>query len=163
MSKTVTALYENRVEAERAAERLMAEGVGVDDISLMMADGTRGREWAIKEGSKAPEGAAVGAVTGGTLGAVAAGLVAVGTIATGGAGIVAAGPIVAALAGAGAGGAAGSLVGGLIGLGVPEHEAKLVEDELERGNILVGVKAHDDRVDRVRDVLDETGGMSIHS
>lgn len=163
MSKTITALYETRTEAELAASRLMSSGIGVDDLSIMMADGTRGREWGISEATKAPEGAAAGGVTGGALGALIGGLAAVGTIATGGAGIVAAGPIVAALAGAGAGGAAGSVVGGLIGMGIPEHEAQLVEDELEGGKILLGVKAHDDRVDRVKNVLDETGGLSIKS
>jgi hypothetical protein len=163
MSKTVTALYTHPAEAEIAAQRLHAGGVAVDDISIMMSDGTRGREWGVAESSKAAEGAAVGAVTGGLLGALAAGLVAVGTISTGGAGIVAAGPLVAALAGAGAGGAAGTVVGGLLGMGIPEHEAKLVEEELARGKVLLGVKAHDDRVDRVEEILEDTGGTNVRS
>lgn len=161
MSKTVTALFENRTDAEIAVDRLVAQGIAIDDVSVMMADGTGGREWGIEDSSKAAEGAATGAVAGGALGALAAGLVAVGTIATGGAGIVAAGPLVAALAGAGAGGAAGSLVGGLVGMGIPEHEAKLVEGELEQGKILLGIKAHDDRVDKVENILDEAGGVSV--
>jgi hypothetical protein len=37
---------------------------------------------------------------------------------------IAAGPIMAALAGAGVGAATGGIAGGLIGLGMPEYEAK---------------------------------------
>jgi len=48
--------------------------------------------------------------------------------------LIAAGPIVAALAGAGAGGAVGTLTGSLIGLGIPEFEAKSYEGYLNEGS-----------------------------
>ncbi len=162
MSKTITAIYHSRDAALDAAERLMLAGYSRSDISMILTESTRGREFAIEEESKAPEGATIGAVTGGVLGAVAAGLVATGVVLVPGVALVAAGPVVAALAGAGAGGAAGGFVGGLIGMGIPEHEAKLYSEQIEKGGILVGVYAHDDRKDAVREILEASGGERIH-
>ncbi|NNL84935.1 MAG: hypothetical protein HKP27_04745 [Myxococcales bacterium] len=161
MSTFVSSVFGNREEAELAVDRLIANGCDRSDISILMSDGTRGRDFHMEQNTKAPEGAATGGVIGGTLGALVAGLVGVGTVATGGAGIVAAGPIVAALAGGGAGAATGGLIGGLIGAGMPEHEAKVNSERLEKGDILVGVDAHDDRVSKIEDILSNAGGTGI--
>ncbi len=161
MSNFVTSVFSNRAEAELAVGRLIANGCDRSDISLLMSDGTRGRDFQMAQNTKAPEGAAAGGAIGGTFGAIVAGLVGVGTIATGGAGIVAAGPIVAALAGGGAGAAAGGLIGGLIGAGMPEHEAKVNSERLEKGDILVGVDVTDENVSTVKEILDNAGGEGI--
>lgn len=162
MSSDITAIYKDRVAAANAVDRLVADGgLTEDDISVLMSDDTRGREFELHKVSKAPEGVATGATAGGALGALAAGLVAVGTIAAPGIGLLAAGPIVAALAGAGAGGAVGGVAGGLIGLGFTEHEAQIVEKEVNDGGILIGVHAHEDREDRIRKILENTGGSHI--
>jgi hypothetical protein len=163
MAHLVTALFEHRAAAETAVDRLIDAGFSREDISVLMSDATRGREFAIQAESKAPEGAATGAAVGGVLGAIAAGLVAIGVIAVPGIGLVAAGPILAALAGAGAGGAAGGLIGALVGAGIPEHEAKFFSERLEQGGILVGVYTHNDRVGVAREVLSASGGASVSS
>ena len=163
MAHLVTALFENRASAESAVDQLIDAGYSREDISLLMSDATRGREFAVTADSKAPEGAATGAAVGGVLGAIAAGLIAVGVIALPGVGLVAAGPIIAALAGAGAGGAAGGLIGALIGAGIPEHEAKFFSDKIAEGGILLGVYTHDDRVDVAKEVLKTAGGTSVSS
>jgi hypothetical protein len=62
---------------------------------------------------------------------------------------IAAGPIMAAFAGAGAGAAAGGLTGALIGMGMPEYEAKQYEERMKGGNILISVHA-EERVQRTR-------------
>ena len=55
------------------------------------------------------------------------------------------------------GGAAGGLIGGLVGAGFSETEAKLIEDELKDGNIVIGVLHDDaDRVRLARTVLEST-------
>jgi hypothetical protein len=161
MATLVTGLFRSRADAERAVEDLVHYGWARDDISLLMSDATRGREFGLSMATKAPEGAATGATIGGVLGAVAAGLVALGIIAIPGIGLVAAGPIVATLAGLGAGAAAGGLTGALIGLGLPEHEAKFYNEEIERGGILVGVYTHDDRADQARKILDAAGAEKV--
>jgi hypothetical protein len=161
MASLVTGLFRSRASAERAVEDLMHYGWSRDDISLLMSDATRGREFGLAMATKAPEGAATGATIGGVLGAIAAGLVALGVIALPGIGLVAAGPIVATLAGLGAGAAAGGLTGALIGLGLPEHEARFYNEEIERGGILVGVYTHDDRADQARKILDAAGAEKV--
>jgi hypothetical protein len=161
MATLVTGLFKDRASAEHAVEDLVHYGWSRDDVSLLMSDATRGREFGLTMATKAPEGATTGATIGGVIGAIAAGLVALGIVAVPGLGLVAAGPIVATLAGLGAGAAAGGLTGALIGLGLPEHEAKFYNEEIERGGILVGVYTHDDRVDQARKILDAAGAERV--
>ena len=164
MSKAVTAVYKDRDSARLAIDRLLEAGFSRDDISALTADASLpGRQFGVDTKTKAPEGAAVGAATGGVLGAAAATLVAIGAIAIPGLGLVAAGPVVAALAGAGAGGAAGGIIGAIAGLGVPEHEAKMFADEIRSGGVLVGVNAHDDRVDLAKKCLEVSGAQNVHA
>jgi uncharacterized membrane protein len=87
--------------------------------------------------------------------------VALGVLAVPGIGLVAAGPILATLAGLGAGAAAGGLTGALIGLGIPEHEAKFFNEEIERGGILVGVYTHEDRAGQARKIMDAAGAERV--
>lgn len=162
MSKAVTAVYKDRDSARLSVERLLEAGFSRDDISALAADPTLpGRHFGVDVKTKAPEGAAVGAAAGGVIGAAAAALVAVGAIAIPALGLVAAGPVLAALAGAGAGGAAGGLIGAVAGMGVPEHEARMFADEIEAGGVLVGVNAHDDRVDLAKRCLDVRGAETV--
>jgi hypothetical protein len=161
MATLVTGLFKSRGNADRAVEDLVHYGFTRDDISLLMSDATRGREFGMQMATKAPEGAATGATIGGVLGAIAAGLVALGVLAVPGLGLVAAGPIVATLAGLGAGAAAGGLTGALIGLGLPEHEAKFYNEAIERGGILVGVYTHDDRAGQAKKILDAAGAENV--
>lgn len=164
MSKTITAVYKDRDSARLAIDRLLEAGFSRDDISALTADASLpGRQLGVDTKTKAPEGAAVGAATGGVLGATAAALVAVGAIAVPGLGLVAAGPVLAALAGAGAGGAAGGIIGAIAGMGIPEHEAKMFADEIKSGGVLVGVTAHDDRVDLAKRCLQVGGTQHVHT
>jgi heat induced stress protein YflT len=161
MSKLVTGIFHTRESAEMAAEELVKSGFSSDDVSILMSDTTQGREFAIKKSTKAPEGAATGAAVGGTLGAIAAGLAAVATLTIPGLQVLAAGPVVAALTGLGAGAAAGGLTGALIGLGIPEHEAKFFHEEIERGGILLGVYTHADRAKIAKEILESAGAEKV--
>ncbi len=162
MAKLITGMFNTREAAEHAVEELGRAGFSGDDISLLMSETTRGREFGVKRTNKAPEGAATGATVGGALGAVLAGLAAAGTLVIPGLNLLVAGPVVAALAGLGAGAAAGGITGALIGLGVPEHEARFYREHIERGGLLVGVYTHDDRTRVARDVLEAAGAEKIN-
>lgn len=162
MSTLVSGLFMTRRAADDAVQDLLQAGYANDDISVLMSETTRGREFGLQDSSKAPEGAATGATVGGVLGAIAAGLVAAGVLVIPGVNLVAAGPVLVALAGLGAGAAAGGLTGALIGLGIPEHEAKFYKEEIEKGGILVGVYSHEDRVKEARRILDEAGAEKVH-
>jgi hypothetical protein len=140
-------MFRDRDSAESAYRSLSDRGYGKDDVNLMMSDDTRKKHFSDDDrkgdtelGSKALEGAGVGAGIGGTLGAILAGLTAVGTLAIPGVGLIAAGPIAAALAGAGAGGALGGLIGALVGAGIPEDRAKVYEQGIREGGIVMGVE-----------------------
>src|SRR6202007_1653218 len=75
---------------------------------------------------------------------------------------IAAGPIMAALAGIGAGGAVGGFPGALIGLGIPEYEAKRYEGRLQKGGILLAVHCDtSDEIKRAKDLLTNTGAEDI--
>lgn len=81
-------------------------------------------------------GAAAGALTGTGLGlAVLAGVIPpLGPVIAGGA-------LVALLASAGGGATVGTIVGGLVGLGIPEDEAAVYEGDVTAGRTLVAVSA----------------------
>ncbi|MCC6909673.1 MAG: hypothetical protein IT430_17190 [Phycisphaerales bacterium] len=162
MATTVTALFDSPQNAAIAVRTLESRGVSGDEISLVASENFQRESFGIDSHSKLPEGVALGAGTGGAIGALVAGLTAVGAIATGGAGVVVAGPVIAALAGAGAGATGGGIIGGLIGLVIPEHEVKHYSDAFEEGKVLVGVHcetAEDKR--RAREALKDSGGEHI--
>lgn len=162
-SKLVTAIFRNRVAAHSAVDALIYQGYTQRDISMLMTDSTRSKEFGLESGSKVGEGAGVGGVIGGTVAAAIAAIAAIGTsLVIPGIGLVVAGPIAAALAGAGAGGAAGTLVGALVGAGIPEHRAKIYDAGLREGGILVGVEARsDEEVTALEELFEARGGEQI--
>src|SRR5215204_1804251 len=140
MAKLVTGVFKSRVAAEAAVDAIMKRGYTRDDISVLMSDATKSKEFAIETHTHAADGLGYGAAVGGTVGAVMAAIVAVGTnVVLPGLGLVIAGPLAAGLAGAGAGGAAGGLIGALVGAGIPEERVKRYEQGIKQGGILMGV------------------------
>ncbi len=161
-------MFRDRASAERAVRDLQGLGYAQNDISVMMQDQTRAREFATDTGSKAAAGAGVGAGIGGTLGAIIAAVTATGSVAavaaTGGlAAPLVAGPLAAALAGAGAGGLGGGIIGGLVGAGIPEERAKQYETDLNAGGILVGVHAQGSNATQVAQMLNTDGAVDVQN
>jgi hypothetical protein len=164
-AKLVTGLFKNKVAAEAAVDALMKRGYSRDDISVLMSDATRSKEFALQTRSHAAEGAGIGGAVGGAVGAVLAGIAAVGsTIFFPPINLVIAGPIAAALAGAGAGGATGGLIGGLIGAGIPEYRAKVYDAGLRGGGILLGVEARaDEEIEKLEELLESIGAEHVRA
>ncbi len=164
-SKLVTGLFKNRIAAEAAVDAILKRGYTRDDISVLMSDATRSKEFALQAKSHAAEGAGIGGAVGGAVGAVLAAIAAVGsTIFLPGINLVIAGPIAAALAGAGAGAATGGVIGALIGAGIPEYRAKVYEAGLKGGGILIGVEARaDEDVERLEELLESVGGEHVRT
>ena len=166
MSKNfVTGLFKTRAAAEAAVDAIIKRGYTRDDISVLMSDSTKDKEFAMQTRSHAADGLGIGGAIGGTVGAVLAAIAAVGTsIAIPGLGIFVAGPIAAALAGAGAGGATGGLIGLLIGTGIPEHRAKVYDTGLRSGGILLGAQAKSSEdVDRLETLLQDIGAEYVRA
>ncbi len=164
-AKLVTGLFKNKVAAEAAVDALMKRGYSRDEISVLMSDATRSKEFALQTRTHAADGAGIGGAVGGAVGAVLAAIVAVGSsIVLPGINLVIVGPIAAALAGAGAGGVTGGLIGGLIGAGIPEYRAKVYDAGLRGGAILLGVEARSDEdVDKLEELLEAVGGEHVRT
>lgn len=149
-SRRVTGLFKDRESAESAYNSLNTRGYGKDDVNLLMSDDTRKKYFSDDAApseldTKAWEGAGKGAAIGGTVGATLAAIAAIGTtLALPGIGLLIAGPLAAGIAGAGAGGLTGGLVGGLIGHGIPEEHAKVYEQGIKDGGIMMGVETRND-------------------
>src|SRR3989442_13861151 len=164
MSKNfVTGFFKTRAAAEAAVDAIIKRGYTRDDISVLMSDATKNKEFAVQTRSHAADGLGIGGAIGGTVGAVLLAIVAVGTsIAIPGLGLFVAGPIAAALAGAGAGGVTGGLIGLMIGTGIPEHRAKVYDTGLRSGGILLGVEAKtDDEDDNLEKLLEDIGAEYV--
>lgn len=164
-AKLVTGLFKSKVAAEAGVDAVMKRGFTRDDISVLMSDATRSKEFALQTRSHAADGLGIGGAVGGAVGAVLAAIAAVGTtLFLPGINLVIAGPIAAALAGAGAGGATGGLIGALIGAGIPEYRAKVYESGLRGGGILIGVEARsEEEVERLEELLEELGAEHVRT
>ncbi|HEX5361941.1 MAG TPA: hypothetical protein VFW49_12800 [Fluviicoccus sp.] len=168
MSKSVFCTAATRDIANNIVEQLKIAGFQASDISALFPDqpgspGIGSPGLTHEQHSKLPEGASAGAGVGGLVGGGLGWLMGIGALAIPGLGpFIAAGPIMAALGGAAAGAALGGLSGALIGLGVPEYEAKRYEGQVKAGNILISVHTRsDDDINRAKDVLGRNGAQDI--
>lgn len=144
MATCVYCLTKTDDHAVRIANRLKSSGFSPNDISILTPDRGGVRDLAHENSTKAPEGAATGAGTGALLGGALGWMAGVGALAIPGVGpLIAAGPILATLTGLAVGGTVGGVSGALVGLGIPEYEAKQFEGKLREGNILMCVHAKD--------------------
>jgi hypothetical protein len=138
--KAVFCIATQRRQAELIVENLGDVGFSHNDISVLFPDKETTRDFAHEKNTKAPEGIATGAGTGGVVGGAFGWLAGIGALTIPGVGpLIAAGPILAALSGVAVGAAVGGIAGGLIGLGFPEIEARRYEGKIKAGNILISV------------------------
>ena len=164
-ARLVTALFKNRVAAEAAVDALLKRGYNRDEISVLMSDATRNKEFAVQARTHAADGAGIGGAVGTAVGAVFAAIVATaGNIVLPGISLVIAGPIAAALAGAGAGAVTGGVIGALVGAGIPEYRAKVYETGLRECGILIGVEVRDgEEIDKLEELLEDIGGQHVRT
>jgi hypothetical protein len=146
MAKAVFCIAKTEEQATNIVNQLKEAGFSNNDVSVLLPDRAGSRDFAHERHTKAPEGAATGAIAGGVMAGVLGWLVGIGSLAIPGVGpLIAGGPILAALSSAAAGGAVGGLTGGLVGLGIPEYEAKQYEGKVKNGNILISVHTEDSK------------------
>src|SRR3954454_14788407 len=144
MAKAVFCIATSEFQAESIVNELKVAGFSDNDISVLFPDKTGTKDFAHEQNTKAPEGAVTGAGTLGVLGGALGWLAGIGALAIPGAGpFIAAGPIMAALSGAAVGAAVGGITGSLIGLGIPEIQAKQYEGKIKGGNVLISVHSED--------------------
>ncbi len=162
-NKAVFGIYKTRGAVESAVTTLKTNGFRTSDVSVLLPQSDGAQDFIHTKGTKAPEGAATGASTGAVIGGALGLLVGIGAIAIPGLGpFIAAGPIMASLAGVGVGGAVGVVSGALIGLGIPEYEARRYEGFVKDGGILLSVHVDDSNwAAKAKSILEVTGAKDI--
>ncbi|MBV8969451.1 MAG: general stress protein [Verrucomicrobia bacterium] len=165
MKSSALCLVDTEAQADAIVAKLRAAGFSDNDISVLFSDKASTRDFAHKKETKMPEGATVGASTGGVVGGTIGLLAGIGALAIPGLGpFIAAGPIMAALSGGAIGAVGGGLTGALVGLGIPEYEAKRYEGKVKEGGILISVHSEsNDEISRAKDIFKEEGAKDISS
>jgi hypothetical protein len=161
----VFGIYPDQLTAEDAVDNLKDTGFRSTDISVLFPDNQGTKDFAHEKHTKAPEGAVAGGSSGAVIGGALGWLAGIGALAIPGVGaFIAAGPIMGMLGGIGVGGAIGGITGALIGLGIPEYEAKRYEGRIRRGGILLSVHCDDaDWAKRAKNILHQTGAEDVAS
>lgn len=147
---TLLAVFPDRTQADKAVSHIRKKGYEAQDISIIVKEGIVKDEPVTSTATNTVEGMISGATAGGTLGALGGLLIGIGAIAVPGVGVLLiGGPLAAALGLTGAaatavsaaatGVAAGGLVGGLIGWGLPEETARVYEERVREGAIVLAV------------------------
>ena len=164
----ISAVFDDRSEAETAIRELRTAGVDTSRLSVIgrdegrttVADGS-GELTDDDAGSDALKGALGGAGLGALLGVAALAIPGVGPLAAAGAIASSAIPGAAAI-GAGAGAVAGGLTGYLTDHGVSNDDASYYEGRINEGGIFVSVDTSggDIPADQVRDIFARNGGHS---
>ncbi|MET4799682.1 general stress protein [Bradyrhizobium sp. LB11.1] len=163
MTVTISRLYDNYNDAQRAVQRLEAAGVPHSDISIVANNSEswfnadrkvdRDQNGVDDRAESAGKGAGIGAGLGGTAGLLAG----LGLLAIPGLGpVVAAGWLAATAVGAAAGAATGGVVGALTEAGVSREDADSYAEGVRRGGTLVSARVADAERSRLDTILNES-------
>jgi hypothetical protein len=163
MTVTISRLYDNYPDAEKAVRGLEAAGVPHSDISIVANNSDnwwnsdkkpdRDRDGVDDRAESAGKGAGIGAGVGGAAGLLAG----LGLLAIPGLGpVVAAGWLASTALGAAAGAATGGVVGALTEAGVSEEDAPLYAEGVRRGGTLVTARVADGDRARFDAVLNQS-------
>jgi uncharacterized protein (TIGR02271 family) len=155
---TVVGVFEDSARAQAAVAELSRLGFREDQIGVLSRDSRKGGKSRVKgkKGSHIAEGAAAGVAAGAGVGALWALGIAAGMLPAIGP-VIAGGLLASVLASAAGGAAAAGIIGALIGLGIPEEDARYYEEEFKAGRTIVTVKANG-RYDEAVAVIRRHGG-----
>jgi hypothetical protein len=166
MTVTISRLYDNYADAQRAVTNLEAAGVPHSDLSIVANNSDswyntdRTSKKVDRDGDGVDdraEGAATGAGVGAGLGGAAGLLAGLGLLAIPGLGpVVAAGWLASTALGATAGAATGGVVGALTQAGVSKEEAPLYAEGVRRGGTLVSARVPDADKGRLEAILNQS-------
>jgi hypothetical protein len=159
--KIVSGIYHDASRVTDAVRALLGESVPAESIGVEIRDET-GRRRRVKVGDEA--GVVEGAVQGAWIGAALGGLImfiaafAMGAGTEGG--LLPVGPFAAAVSGALGGGAAGVMLGAIVGMGRWKGMPDLDPEVLANGSVVVSVRS-DALADKVRRILAESGAEDV--
>jgi hypothetical protein len=162
---SVIGIYPDRTTVSDAINILHKAGYRTADLSVLSSDNQSNKDFGHEKHTRAAECAGKGAAIGAVLGAALAWFASIQIVTVAGfAPLVAAGPVLAALAGAGAGGMLGWMAGLLAGLSLNEYVAERYAGRSRRGGILLSVHCDSPEWrDRAKKTLRDTGARDISS
>ncbi len=154
-------VFDDRNDAELAARDLREKGFKDDQIGYAWRDEQgKPQHEGNKSGELAASGAGTGVVLGGIIGAAAALLIpGIGPVVSGG---LLAAALAGGATGAVAGAAAGGIAGALLGLGIPDVEAKYYDQQFRDGRTLMTVRA-DERYNDASDIVRRRRGFDYET
>lgn len=171
MATTILGIFTERENAEDAFNQIKTKGYDPKDISIVVKDKSDSEKIEEETGSDVVDGAVAGATSGVLLGGLA-GLLASFVIPGLGAFFIG-GPIAAALgltgaaasitSGAATGALAGGILGALTGLGLSEDDAKIYEQRIKEGGILVAVTAHNGQEKEIERIFTDNHAEDLKS
>lgn len=159
----VFGMYSTYAGIQSGASALQAAGFRPTDVAALVPENQGSKDLAHERHSKAPDVAFIGAIVGFIVGGILAWLIVSGTIAIRGTRpLTTAGPVIAVLAGIGALGVLGFIIGGFAGLGTPEYEARRYRGRIKTGGLLLSVHCDNGQwAKRARKTLKTTGADYI--
>lgn len=166
MKDTIVGLFGSAELANMALQELTNAGYTEADVSVIT------KEDNVKMNSQTGEDIKTGAKTGGIVGGIVGLLVGIGALAIPGIGaLFIAGPLAAAFgitgaaastaSGAITGALAGGLLGALKGIGVDDVQARVMEERIKQGDILLMVVPSPGNETEVKNVLEKHGAKHI--
>jgi hypothetical protein len=160
---SVMGIYPDRATVSEALNTLHKAVYRPADISVLSSENASSKDFAHVKRNKALHGAGIGAAIGAVAGAVLVWLVSTQPVTVAAlAPLVSAGSVLAAIAGAGAGGTLGWIAGLLLGLRLTDYVAKRYAGRMLHGGVLLSV--HCDTPEwcvRARKTLADTGARDI--
>jgi hypothetical protein len=156
----LVAIFDDRLEAERAVRDLEAVGFNEKDVGYVIRGADVGRGGMITDtvGAKDARGALVGAATGALGGGILAAAV---TAALPGVGpVLSAGMLAMFFGYAGAGAAVGGIIGAMTGLGYSQDEARYYQQKFNEGKAIVAVRPGP-RWQEASEILRRHGGYDL--
>lgn len=139
---SVFCISKTRSQADHVVESLKESKFSKHGISVLLLDKGSTGEFALSNDSKTAGNALSSAVAGGLVGGSLGWIAGFGAVTIPGVGsYIAAGPILAALSPPTVVAGLGEIVGGLVGLGIAENDAKRFDGKVKKGSILLSVHA----------------------
>jgi hypothetical protein len=159
---TVIGTFASAARAQLVRERLLARGFMDGEVMMMWADRGGGRHFVVDATPKVPEGAALGSMVGGLTSAIAVGILVGLGASVAGWELGSVDSVLAVLAGIGAGGILGWMIGAVVGLGFSHHRARIVDEDHLSGHVVIGVHTPNDAKARFAErAFEDEGATSV--
>ncbi|MEO5915116.1 MAG: DUF3341 domain-containing protein [Luteolibacter sp.] len=159
--QSIFCIATSHFQANHIVDQLKIANIPDDGISALLADQSASRRF--NGGNNLANATIAAAGAGAIIGVTWGWIAGIGALAIPGAGLfIAAGPIISAMSGATIGAALGGICGGLIGMGIPEMDAKRYEGKILKGDILLSVRTEDSGdIHLVEDIFNHAEALDI--